>query len=42
MIMTQNDKVNRGALGGRFAKHFIERDFDNAHFTIRALSRISD
>ncbi len=42
MVMGVNDKTDRAALGGRYQGQFIERDFDPRHFSLRALSRLSD
>ncbi len=42
MVMGVNDKTDRAALGGRYQGQFIERDFDPKHFSLRALSRLSD
>ncbi len=42
MVMGVNDKTDRAALGGRYDKQFLERDFDPSYFSLRALSRLSD
>jgi len=42
MVMGVNDKTDRAALGGRYQGQFIERNFDPGHFSLRALSRLSD
>ncbi len=42
MVMGVNDKTDRAALGGRYQGQVLERDFDPKHFSLRALSRLSD
>lgn len=42
LVLGVNDKADRAALGGRYEKQFIEREFDASHFSIRALSRLAD
>ncbi len=42
MVVGVNDKTNRAALGGRYSAQFIERQFPEDYFTLRALTKISD
>jgi hypothetical protein len=42
VVVGVNDKTNRAAIGGRPRDQFIERAFDPAEFTLKAITRIRD
>jgi hypothetical protein len=42
LVMGVNEKTNRAALGGRYDSQFIEKNFGQDYFSLRALSRLSD
>jgi hypothetical protein len=42
LVMGVNEKTNRAALGGRYDSQFVEKDFAQDYFSLRALSRLSD
>lgn len=42
IVIGVNDKANRAAHGGRYTSHFVERHFDDDHFSIVTLQHASD